>query len=71
QTRGTLVSEAASPVDTGTAIRVGHGSGAVPVSAVVNSRPDGAVAERVSVFRTARALMEGRVFAPATRRVFE
>jgi len=71
QTPGSLVSEAATPVDPGTAIRVGHGSGAVPVSAVVEAGADGPFAEGVSVFRTARALMEGRVFAPAGRRAIE
>ena len=68
---GSLVSEVASPSDPGTAMRIGHGSGAVPVSAMVESGPDGVVAQRVSVFRTARALMEGRVFVPAGRRVIE
>lgn len=71
QIPGSLVSEAARPIDPGAAMRVGHGSGAVPVSAVVETGPDGPVAERVSVFRTARTLMEGRVFAPAKRRVLE
>jgi 2-methylaconitate cis-trans-isomerase PrpF len=62
---GTLVRECARPVASGEALRVGHGSGALPVEAVVTWRNDGWFAERASVYRTARVLMEGRVFAPA------
>ena len=61
---GTLVQECARPVAAGEAFRVGHGSGVLPVEAVVTRRRDGWFAERTSVYRTARVLMEGRVFAP-------
>ena len=64
QIMGTLVQECARPVSVGDVFRVGHGSGALPVSASVVRRDDGWFAERVSVFRTARVLMEGRVFGP-------
>jgi 2-methylaconitate cis-trans-isomerase PrpF len=60
---GTLVQECACPVAPGEALRVGHGSGVLPVEAVVTRRGDGWFAECVSVYRTARVLMEGRVFA--------
>ncbi len=63
QVPGTLVRECARPVAAGAAFRVGHGSGVLPVEAVVSRRSDGWFAERASVFRTARMLMEGRVFA--------
>ena len=61
---GTLVQECACPVAPGEAFRIGHASGVLPVEAVVTRRGDGWFAERVSVYRTARVLMEGRVFAP-------
>ena len=63
QISGTLVRECARPVAAGAAFRVGHGSGVLPVEAVVSRRSDGWFAERASVYRTARVLMEGRVFA--------
>jgi hypothetical protein len=62
---GTLVQECARPVAAGVALRIGHGSGVLPVEAVVTRRSDGWFAERASVYRTARVLMEGRVFAVA------
>ena len=65
QVPGTLVQECARPVAAGEAFRVGHGSGVLPVEAVVSRRRDGWLAERASVTRTARVLMEGRVFAIA------
>jgi 2-methylaconitate cis-trans-isomerase PrpF len=61
---GTLVRECARPIAASDVVRVGHSSGVLPVSAVVVRQGDGWFAERVSVFRTARVLMEGRVFAP-------
>ncbi len=67
QIGGTLVQECASPIGPGGVFRVGNGSGALPISAVVSRDGDGWFAERVSVFRTARILMEGRVFAPNDR----
>ena len=62
---GTLVQECACPIAAGDVLQVGHGSGVLPVEAVVTRRRDGWFAERVSVYRTARVLMEGRVFAIA------
>ena len=62
---GTLVQECACPVGPDTALNIGHGSGVLPVEAVVTRRGGGWFAERVSVYRTARVLMEGRVFAIA------
>ena len=61
---GTLVQECSRRAEDGTPMRIGHGSGALPVAAEIRSRDNGWSAERVSVFRTARMLMEGRVYAP-------
>jgi 2-methylaconitate cis-trans-isomerase PrpF len=68
---GTLVHECASPVVDGEPLRVGHGSGVLPASAAVTQGTRGPFAERASVMRTARVLMEGRVFAPAAERQIE
>lgn len=62
---GTLAHECADRVPQGEALNVGHGSGVLPVWAEVAQSADGPVARRASVVRTARVLMEGRVFAPA------
>jgi hypothetical protein len=64
QIAGSLVRECARPIGASGVFRVGHSSGVLPVSAVVVRQGGGWFAERVSVFRTARVLMEGRVFAP-------
>lgn len=64
QIEGTLVQESARPATGGRPFRVGHGSGTLPVSARVTRRADGWFAESVSVFRTARVLMRGQVYAP-------
>jgi len=64
QIPGSLVQECARPVAPGQDFRVGHGSGALAVAAVVVPGDGGVHAERASVYRTARVLMEGRVFAP-------
>ena len=63
QIAGTLVQESTRPITTSDVVRVGHSSGVLPVSAVVVPQGGGLFAERASVFRTARVLMEGRVFA--------
>lgn len=60
---GSLVHECACRVPEGEPLAVGHGSGVLPVWAEVTPGGDGPVAVRVSVTRTARILMQGRVFA--------
>lgn len=62
---GTLVHECADRVAQREALDVGHGSGVLPVWAEVPQTAEGPVARGASVIRTARVLMEGRVFAPA------
>ena len=61
---GTLVQESARMDVAGDTLRVGNGSGVLPVSASVSRRDDGWYAERVSVCRTVRVLMAGQVFVP-------
>jgi 2-methylaconitate cis-trans-isomerase PrpF len=63
QISGTLVHECARKNADSDMFRVGHSSGVLPISAVVMRQDSGWYAERVSVFRTARVLMEGRVYA--------
>lgn len=60
---GTIVNEAARSGDGD--IRLGHPSGVQTINAVVAETPDGPVAEKVIVYRTARRLMEGMVCVPA------
>jgi len=45
-------------------VRLGHASGVLPLDAVVTSRDGAPWAERVTVYRTARRLMEGFVRVP-------
>jgi 2-methylaconitate cis-trans-isomerase PrpF len=62
---GTVAHEAAAlPGATGD-VRIGHPSGVLPVAAAVARGSDGApVAQTVTVYRTARRLMEGFVLVP-------
>jgi 2-methylaconitate cis-trans-isomerase PrpF len=59
---GTVVHDAARkhPGD----VRLGHASGVLPLDAAVATRDGAAWAERVTVYRTARRLMEGFVRVP-------
>ena len=50
----------------GDVVRVGHASGVLPVSAVVRRGEGAWIAETASVFRTARRLMSGLVYVPAS-----
>jgi hypothetical protein len=59
---GTLVHECAR-AGSGD-LRLGHPSGATPIAASVVTRDGAAWAERVTVYRTARRLMEGFVRVP-------
>ena len=63
---GTLAAEAARPADGGTPIRLGHPSGVAEV-AVDLAAVDPPRIARLTVTRTARRLMEGRVLIPAGR----
>jgi 2-methylaconitate cis-trans-isomerase PrpF len=45
-------------------VRLGHASGVLPLDATVATRDGAPWAERVTVYRTARRLMEGFVRIP-------
>jgi 2-methylaconitate cis-trans-isomerase PrpF len=45
-------------------LRLGHPSGVLPIAAAVGTRDGQPWAERVTVYRTARRLMEGFVRVP-------
>ena len=62
---GTVVEELARPVAAGKPLRIGTASGVVPALAEVETKPDGTFhAVSASVYRTARTLMQGTVYAP-------
>jgi 2-methylaconitate cis-trans-isomerase PrpF len=60
---GTVVHEAAAGPKGD--VRLGHPSGVLPIDAAVTTRQGAPWAERVTVYRTARRLMEGFVRVPA------
>jgi 2-methylaconitate cis-trans-isomerase PrpF len=60
---GTVVHEAAREPRTGD-LRLGHPSGVLPIAAAVSMRDGRPHAERVTVYRSARRLMEGFVRVP-------
>jgi len=60
---GSLVHEA-STAGIGHDVRLGHPSGVLPLDAAVSLREGQPWAERVTVYRTARRLMEGWVRVP-------
>jgi 2-methylaconitate cis-trans-isomerase PrpF len=62
---GTVAHEAAAHADAAGDVRIGHPSGVLPVAASVAREPGGALSARtVTVYRTARRLMEGSVLIP-------
>ena len=64
---GTVVHECtsgATPADPATILRLGHPSGILPIDAAVGVRDGAPWAERVTVYRTARRLMDGHVRIP-------
>ena len=63
---GTLAAEAARPTDGSTSVRLGHPSGVAEI-AVDLAAADPLHIARLTVTRTARRLMEGRVLVPAHR----
>jgi 2-methylaconitate isomerase len=62
---GTVAYEAAATAGASGDVRIGHPSGVLPVAAAVSLGPDGTrKAQTVTVYRTARRLMEGFVLVP-------
>jgi 2-methylaconitate cis-trans-isomerase PrpF len=63
---GTVVHEVAAPrVRESGVVRIGHGAGMLDVGVAVERRPDGWFARSVSTFRTARRIMDGRIYVPS------
>ena len=60
---GTLVYEA-NTADVSRDVRLGHASGVLPLDAAISVRDGAPWAERVTVYRTARRLMEGWIRVP-------
>ncbi|MBT4489986.1 MAG: hypothetical protein HOC72_20775, partial [Rhodospirillaceae bacterium] len=62
---GSLVHRLARPNSDGT-VRLGTPSGAIPIGATVQGMGGNATVDRITVYRTARRLMEGNVLVPAS-----
>ncbi len=61
---GTVVAECAPTIGAGCDVRLGHPSGVLPIAARVTASAGEPRAETVTVYRTARRLMEGFVRVP-------
>jgi 2-methylaconitate isomerase len=61
---GTIVNECAPALGAGHDVRLGHPSGVLPIAARVTTQAGEPHAETVTVYRTARRLMEGFVRVP-------
>jgi 2-methylaconitate cis-trans-isomerase PrpF len=46
-------------------VRIGHGAGAIDIGVKAEKRPEGWHAISVSTFRTARRIMDGRIYVPS------
>jgi 2-methylaconitate cis-trans-isomerase PrpF len=63
---GTVVHEVADPrVRDSGVVRVGHAAGMLDIGVSVERRPGGWFARSVSTFRTARRIMDGRIYVPS------
>jgi len=63
---GTVVAELVVERDTEDALRIGHPAGVMLVESSVQLRDDGPVMTRAAIERTARRIMDGRVYVPAS-----
>ncbi len=61
---GTLVHEAAQPLERANVVRIGHGAGVLDVGVDVESRAEGWHVRSVKTYRTARRIMDGYVYVP-------
>ena len=59
---GTIAHQLARPVAPDADVRIAHASGSLPVSATVEERGNGFAVTEAIVYRTARRLMDGRVY---------
>jgi 2-methylaconitate cis-trans-isomerase PrpF len=48
-------------------VRIGHGAGVVPLAIKLGASGDAVVVEQVTVWRSARRLMEGGILVPLAR----
>jgi 2-methylaconitate cis-trans-isomerase PrpF len=63
---GTVVHEVArTGAGTSGEVRIGHGAGAIDIGVKAEKRPEGWHAVSVSTFRTARRIMDGRIYVPS------
>jgi 2-methylaconitate cis-trans-isomerase PrpF len=63
---GTVVHEVARPgAGASGEVRIGHGAGVIDIGVKAEQRPDGWYVESVSTFRTARRIMDGRIYVPS------
>ena len=46
-------------------VRIGHGAGAIDIGVKAELRPEGRHAVSVSTFRSARRIMDGRIYVPS------
>jgi 2-methylaconitate cis-trans-isomerase PrpF len=63
---GTVVHEVTRPgAGTSGEVRIGHGAGAIDIGVKAELRPEGWHAVSVSTFRSARRIMDGRIYVPS------
>src|SRR5262249_58422828 len=63
---GTVVHEVTRPgAGTSGEVRIGHGAGCIDIGVKAEKRPEGWHAVSVSTFRTARPIMDGRLYVPS------
>jgi 2-methylaconitate cis-trans-isomerase PrpF len=63
---GTVVHEVTRPgAGTSGEVRIGHGAGAIDIGVKAERRPEGWHVVSVSTFRTARRIMDGRIYVPS------
>ena len=65
-TPGTLVADVVGDRPGGRPLRIGHPGGVMPVEGTVEIRPDGPVLTSAVIERTARRIMDGIVYVPAS-----
>ena len=63
---GTVVHEVARPGSGASGeVRIGHGAGCIDIGVKAELRPEGWHVESVSTFRSARRIMDGRIYVPS------
>ena len=63
---GTVVHEVTRPgAGASGEVRIGHGAGAIDIGVKAEKRPEGWHVVSVSTFRTARRIMDGRIYVPS------